>query len=83
MRTLTVTERSSGDRLLINPAYVLMVRGVAQGGSNIYLSTGSLHMPDLILAMEDLDRVMTLIEQADTSNAARTPGDASWGAAHL
>ncbi|MDJ1158652.1 hypothetical protein QNA08_10445 [Chelatococcus sp. SYSU_G07232] len=81
MRTLTVTEKSSGSRLLINPAYVLMVRSIAQGGSNIYLSTGSLHMPDVVVVAEDLDRVMALIEEADISNVPPDVHDTRRGVA--
>jgi hypothetical protein len=55
MSIISVTEKASGHRVLVNTEHVLMVRPIAHGGCNVYLASASIHAPDILTLAEDID----------------------------
>lgn len=52
---ISVTEKASGNRVLINTDHILMVRPISHGGCNVYLDSASIHAPDILTLADDLD----------------------------
>jgi hypothetical protein len=57
MSIISVTEKASGHRVLVNTEHVLMVRPIAHGGCNVYLASASIHAPDILTLAEDIDEL--------------------------
>jgi hypothetical protein len=60
-----VTDRSDDTTLLLNPDLILLIRPAAQGGSTIYLASGSLHHPDILVVRESVEDLSRLFRKAD------------------
>ncbi|CAH1659102.1 conserved hypothetical protein [Hyphomicrobiales bacterium] len=55
---ISVTEKASGHRVLINADHILMVRPISHGGCNVYLDSASIHAPDILTVADDLDELL-------------------------
>lgn len=77
---IQITDPGDNTRILLNAACILMVRCSRQGGSTIYLSTSALHHPDILLAQETPEQIMTKLggafEQDDAPDCASVPAPA-------
>lgn len=69
---ISVTEKASGHRVLVNADHILMVRAISHGGCNVYLDSASIHAPDILTVADDMDDIVRRWH-AD----ARTQGDAT------
>lgn len=84
---IQITDPADNTRILLNTSCILLVRGRAQGGSAVYLSTSASHHPDVLIVREtpeDMRRLLTgascEVEDA-ASGAVATPAQTS-GPAH-